>query len=387
MKIVNQLVRNDMVVSKAYAAPDADQSKIGLHLNENLLMSKDYSGILMDGLNVEDLCLYPYGNDLQMREAVAKRHGVDVSQIFTNNGSSAIIQQIFYASLTNEECILTVDPTWLYYSSLAANIGAKTHLSPLIHNQKEFFFDIDDLIAKANTLFPKIIVICSPNNPTGNLISVEDVKRLCLQVPEGTMVLLDEAYSDFFESNECIVGSLIRDHENLVVIKTFSKAFGLAGIRVGYGVCNASLAEFICKDRPAFGISILSQKIVANALKFGGEHMQGMRRELALSSRYLVNTLAEFKEWHLYNSSCNFVLIRHDYFSGNHISTILKQHNYLVKELVVAGNPNYIRLTLPPLDMLKKVVDLLLSIGKEKSKADEMAAVQIADHNDWEKII
>lgn len=386
MRIVSKLVRNDMVISKAYAAPVADRSKVGLHLNENLLMSKDYPRKLMDGLNVEDLCLYPSGNDVKVREAIAQRHDVDVSQVFTNNGSSAIVQQIFYASLTNEESILTVDPTWQYYSSLAANIGAKTYLSPLIHNQEAFFFDVDDLIEKANTFSPKIIAICSPNNPTGNRIPLDQLKRLCSQVPEGTMVLLDEAYSDFFESDEGIVGALIRDHENLVVIKTFSKAFGLAGIRVGYGVCNASLAEFLCKDRPAFGISTLSQKIVANALEFGSEHMQRMRQELALSTRYLADTLAVHKEWNLYDSSCNFVLIRHAHFSGHHIANALKQHNYLVKELVVAGNPNYIRLTLPPLDTLKKVVDILLSIDQEKSEADEMVVVRVADHNDWEKI-
>lgn len=201
---------------------------------------------LLSNLNDYQWNRYPEINGENLRKKLAKKLQLSKTQIIIGKGSNEVIQAITTATLTNGDIVCHLSPTFTIYSLLSQQRGAKIVESKL---DSEFNVVLEDLINKSS--MAKLTFIANPNSPTGRLLPVEIIKKVAEQT--SGLVIVDEAYIDFSEGSAV---SLIENFDNIIITRTFSKAWSLASFRLGYGIMNDALASEIQKCMLPFNIDI-----------------------------------------------------------------------------------------------------------------------------------
>lgn len=284
---------------------------------------------------IKDLSLYPEGSGAKLREGIAKKWRIKPENIILGNGSNEIIELILHAFLNEGEEVITCKPSFLVYFLTAKVCNAKIIEVPLNY----YTFDLD-AIAKKITPRTKVIFISNPNNPTGTIVDKEAVERFMRRVPANVIVVFDEAYVEF--TNPKRFPRSIKYIKNSVILRTFSKIYGLAGLRIGYGVASAEVVELLNKVRQPFNVNSLAQVAALAALKDDAyrHHMIGMVRE---GKRYFYK---EFYKLGLFYvpSEANFVLVKVG--DGNKIFKKLLQKGIIVRPMVEYQLPEFIRVTI-----------------------------------------
>jgi len=270
---------------------DFEAQKVFLDANENPFMS--------------DANRYPDPLQRRLKRILAKVKGVKVDQILLGNGSDEVLDLIFrtFCEPGQDEVIL-LPPTYGMYAVLAQLNNVKAVNVPLDQN---FELNIAGIMSSVNQK-TKVIFVCSPNNPTGNAIPQGQIKSLLDQF--SGLVVVDEAYIDFSKGGTAI--SLLNEYPRLVVCQTFSKAYGLAGIRLGIGFAHPSIIEFFNKIKPPYNINVLSQKKALESLKDTSiveRQVQELIKERQKMEKELL-TLGFVKK--IYPSDANFLLVGMD---------------------------------------------------------------------------
>jgi histidinol-phosphate aminotransferase len=211
---------------------------------------------------------YPDGHKL--RAALAKHHGVGIEELVLGNGSNELIDLICRTFAGAVKHAVYPDPSFVCYRSctVAADIpGTEVPLRGDVH------YDIDALIAAVR---PEtgLLFLANPNNPTGAYVGRADLEKLLRSVPEHTLVVLDEAYVEFADAPDFVSALELRElHHNLIVLRTFSKAYGLAALRVGYGIAPAQVVDYLDRVRAPFNVSSVGLAAAIAALA-DQEHLQ-----------------------------------------------------------------------------------------------------------------
>ena len=205
------------------------------------------------------LNLYPDDNYTQLKEAIVNYIGCKIENISVGNGSSELLDLCVKTFVDTNELILSLDPTFSMYSIYAKIVNSR-YIGAGEGN--DFTINVDDVIKSIKENNPKLTIICNPNNPTGTTIKRDDVLRIVKST--DNVVIVDEAYMEF--SNESVVDE-IENYDNLIVVKTMSKAFSMAGIRTGYLIANEELVKTIEKVRPPYNLNSISALLATKALK------------------------------------------------------------------------------------------------------------------------
>ena len=205
------------------------------------------------------LNLYPDDNYTQLKEAIVNYIGCKIENISVGNGSSELLDLCVKTFVDTNELILSLDPTFSMYSIYAKIVNSR-YIGAGEGN--DFTINVDDVIKSIEENDPKLTIICNPNNPTGTTIKRDDVIRIVKST--DNVVIVDEAYMEF--SNESVVDE-IENYDNLIVVKTMSKAFSMAGIRTGYLIANEELVKTIEKVRPPYNLNSISALLATKALK------------------------------------------------------------------------------------------------------------------------
>ncbi len=205
------------------------------------------------------LNLYPDDNYTQLKEAIVNYIGCKIENISVGNGSSELLDLCVKTFVDTNELILSLDPTFSMYSIYAKIVNSR-YIGAGEGN--DFTINVDDVIKSIEENDPKLTIICNPNNPTGTIIKRDDVLRIVKST--DNVVIVDEAYMEF--SNESVVDE-IENYDNLIVVKTMSKAFSMAGIRTGYLIANEELVKTIEKVRPPYNLNSISALLATKALK------------------------------------------------------------------------------------------------------------------------
>ena len=203
---------------------------------------------------------YPSSSQSKVKQAIATYKKVNLNQVAIGNGSDELIDLLIRCFCEpKQDNILICEPTFGMFKVYAQLNNVEVLNSPL--KKESFLFD-EQVILKTTNLRTKLIFICTPNNPTGTSISIEQLKTIALNF--NGIVVVDEAYIDFSEKASAL--SLITEFENILVLQTFSKAWGLAALRVGVAYGNPSIIEILNKVRPPFNINSNSQELILKAL-------------------------------------------------------------------------------------------------------------------------
>lgn len=246
---------------------------------------------------------YPNEEYLSLIEQIADNYSVSENQILLGNGSSEIIEKIFHTFGGDNNKIIYPAPSFsMYkiYAKAAEAVGIEFGLD------KNFDLNVDNFIEKIRAENVNIAVICNPNNPTGNFIKLADIEKILQNI--DCALLIDEAYIEF--CGESAV-NLIRTYKNLIVARTFSKAYGLAGARVGYMIANADITKIIAKTFMPYHMNSLSLAVADIIFQMRDEFVPRIQMTIAERKR-MFDRLSEIKNLEIFPSQTNFILIRHE---------------------------------------------------------------------------
>jgi histidinol-phosphate aminotransferase len=283
--------------AKQYGLSPADIVK--LNFNENLYMPRaKLVALLKDVADECDLRLYPQEEEEKLREAITEYLTVRQGCVAVGNSSDEVMDRITRLFLERGDKAVTFAPTFSVFRYCVKYQGADYATVPL---QRGFKLDVEAM-REAFTPETKLLYLCSPNNPTGNQFGMEEVEFLIEEFPG--IVMVDEAYGEYADYS---VVPLISKYENLVVLRTFSKAFGLAGLRLGYAVANPLLVRAINKMPAPYAINIVTLTMGRKLLENVGVMRESVSALKAERGK-LINALNEIRGVEAFDSRANFAL-------------------------------------------------------------------------------
>lgn len=230
---------------------------------------------------VGDLALYPDGNGYELKLALSRRYGVDMSSLVLGNGSNDVLELVSLAFLGEGKSAVHSQHAFVVYALATQARGARGIQVPA----SEYGHDLSAM-AKAIEPDTRVVWIANPNNPTGTFIPSSGIEAFLKQVPEHVLVVLDEAYNEYLPPDaRADTARWVKRHPNLIVSRTFSKAYGLAGLRIGYAVAHPSVADIMNRVRQPFNVNSLGLVAATAALddmefvaKSYAENLQGLRQ-------------------------------------------------------------------------------------------------------------
>jgi histidinol-phosphate aminotransferase len=285
---------------------------------------------------VERAHFYPDGGGFYLREAIAEQFGFQRENVILGNGSNEIIEFIGHAFLRPGDEVITARHAFAVYALMAQLFDARVIEVP----DPGFSHDLDAMAA-AITPRTREVFITNPNNPTGTMVSQEEIDRFMNVVPDHVVVVFDEAYYEFVENPPDTLKYVRAGRENVVVLRTFSKIQGLAGLRIGYGLGAKNIVSVLQKTRQPFNANSIAQAgAIAGLLDL--EH-QRKTRELTLVGRaYLEEQFAALGLEYV-PSHANFVLVKVG--DGNAVFKALMAKGIIVRAMASYQLPDWIRVT------------------------------------------
>lgn len=327
---IEQLIRKEIFGLSLYEVESIlprkpDEKVTKLDLNENFAVASDVVGkLLVDVCQDIDIRLYPSLYSAMAIKAISNFSGFSESEISVGNGADDVSDSLMKVFVKKGWKVLVVEPTFAMYTFFTQLYGGKKVTALLKPN---FELDVNGILEKCDEQ-TSMLIICSPNNPTGNQFKKGDVKKI-LQDFNG-VVVVDEAYVDFAEYS---VIDWVRKFDNLVVLRSFSKTFGLAGIRSGFLVSNKSIVEYVKRVTPPFDVNIVTQRLIALALQ-NWNYFQQRIKYIVKERGWLGNALAKIDGTIPYSSDANFILfkITKNNLSSSTVKKRLESRNVLVKD-------------------------------------------------------
>jgi|SRR5690554_1911251 len=251
---------------------------IKLASNENPLGPSPKAMAAIEGL-LPELALYPDGNGFELKKTLAEKHGVGMDQITLGNGSNDVLVLLAEAFLTPAHNAIYSQYSFAVYPIAIQAIGASHKMVPALDwdNASPLGCDLAAMQAAIDGQ-TRMIFIANPNNPTGSFLPADDLFNFIKSVPKDVIMVLDEAYLEYSPESERVDGSQwLNEFDNLVITRTFSKAYGLAGLRVGYSLSHPDIANILNRIRQPFNVNSLALKAAEAAIsddKFIASSMQ-----------------------------------------------------------------------------------------------------------------
>lgn len=265
--------------------------------------------------------LYPDTDSIELRTTIANHYNKSIDEIVVGVGSDQLINMIINAFVEREQKVLYPYPSFGMYKDatiIAGGIPVKFDLN------QEFDYDIEKLISTVKQETIKIVFLCTPNNPTGNVIPRSDIIKI-LENCQDSIVVIDEAYAEF--SGETSM-DLISYYDNLIILRTFSKAYSLAGIRCGYSISSTKVSYELNKVKPPYNLSSFSQMVAKLVLEEVQESIKNINYIIEQRD-YLFSQMSKIKNIKVYPSKANFLLFSSK--KSNNIYLELRKRGILVR--------------------------------------------------------
>jgi histidinol-phosphate aminotransferase len=281
---------------------------------------------------------YPDGRATALRELLAERHGLDADQFVVGNGANELMQAATYVLVHPGEEMVIAWPSYVLHPVMAYRAGAKPVLVPL----RDGSADIDAML-EAITPRTRAVVLCNPNDPTGTYVPASEVSRLLAGLPEQVHLLVDEAFIEFqdVEDRDAVLALAAQDPRALV-FRTFSKIYGLSGLRIGYAAGSPDAAELLSTLGPALGVNSLSEAAARHALARGDAEISKRRAQVLEQRARLGESLARFPVSGP-PSQANFVWLSAAGMSGLELAARLQRGQVVVAAGQSLGDEEHVR--------------------------------------------
>jgi len=330
-----------------------------LNNNENFLGPAPAAQEIIRRFDPAQAAVYPSGDVYHLRYRLAESLGLHPNQILAGNGANETITAVIKAFCQQGDNIITADKTFAVYEWVAEFSGFEARLVPL----DDFTFSDEGMLERIDER-TKLLFVCNPNNPTGTYWNEARLKGFLNRVDGRQIVVLDEAYFEFVEKPDYPNGvNLLSDYPNLVVLRTFSKMYGLAGLRLGYLIGSPEVVDVIRKTCIVYSVNTLVQTAALAALE-DKDHIQRTRAVVEEGKRFLERELTDLG-LSLVVGEGNFMMVRLP-ISDSLAYRKLMPRGLMVRTMTGFRFPNWIRISMGPMEALRALVEALGEILGEK---------------------
>ena len=291
----------------------------------------------LKNFDINKLCfytrIYDEGKKSILSVFLSELYDIDETQVLLGYGGEDILKQAVHYFLTEEDgnkTMLIPKFSWWYYKSIADEVNGRTLQYPLYEDGNTFKYDfaaMKDMIQKEN---PKILLLASPNNPTGNGLTPEELDELLAEVPAKTKVLIDEAYASFVSTDTRYIKELVNKYPNLIISRTLSKFYGLPGLRMGFGFMSKELEKFSKYSNKYLGYNRISEDIAIAALK-SDTHYRNIAKLMNEDRAHYEKEIGVLPGFKVYESVANFILIKYPITLKEALQKAFAEQSYKVK--------------------------------------------------------
>lgn len=299
--------------------------------------------------------LYPDAGCFRLREALSRRLGVDPDHILVTHGADEAFDLLAYAFLNRGDRVVVGDPTFSSYELAARTMGAEVRRIPL----RDYRQDIPAMLGAVDAR-TKMVILCSPLNPTGTTVSAAELEEVLSSLPSRVLLVLDEAYLEYVtDPAHPDALQYFSRYPGMVITRTFSKIYGLAGLRVGYALCSSPVREALEKVKLPFNVNRLAQ-VAAEAALRDEEHLTRSREMNEVGKRFLYRVLEE-NGFDYVPTQANFILVK----NGNcpDLFQALLRRGIIVRDGGALGIPGHVRITIGDQEQNRRLEKALREIA------------------------
>jgi histidinol-phosphate aminotransferase len=329
---------------------------IKLASNENLL-GPSPKAVAAIRKELRNIYLYPEGPCTVLRQALARKFSLPEGMVVISNGADNLILMIACAFVDEGNEVVMADPTFSVYTNVTQIMGGR----PIKVRLKDFTHDLDSMLKKVNRK-TKLVFICNPNNPTGTTNSQKSFDHFLSKLPKQVIVVLDEAYGDFVEDSFYPNGlDYIKERKQVILLRTFSKVYGLAGLRIGYALGREDLVDCLYQVRDPFPVHRLAQVAAVAALN-DEDHAIKSIQLVYEGKRYLYKELDKMGVSYV-PSQANFIFIDFEKDSEEVFQALLRE-GIIIRPGKIWDYPTFARVTIGRIEDNQRFIKALKKIFK-----------------------
>lgn len=298
---------------------------------------------------------YPDSGCFYLKQKLAEKLGLEESNLIIANGSDELIVLALRAFVDEGEEVVIAKPTFLIYElqARAENVNIRTVAL------KDFRYDLPKM-KEAITDKTKLVFIANPDNPTGSYVTTDEVEDFMKGLPENVLVFFDEAYFELVDAEDFPKTINYLNRKNVIITRSFSKAYGLSGLRVGYGISSPDLIGYLDRVREPFNVNSLAQ-VGAFAALDDRQHLERFKTLIQKGKAFLYSLFDELGLSYI-KSAANFILVRVD--GAQDLTNLLLERGVIVRDMKAWGLDNFIRVTIGTMDENKRFAQALKGIVK-----------------------
>lgn len=343
-----------------YIAGEQPQDKkyVKVNTNENPYPPSPKVEALLSSFDAKKLRLYPDPNNRKLKQAIANKYGLTENNVFVGNGSDEVLAMCFPTFFDNDDSSSVVgfaDITYSFYKVWTKMFSIKREILPLDDDYKINIADYKNSSANG-------FIICNPNAPTGIALGRLELIELIEECPDK-LFIIDEAYADFAN---CSVANFVGQYKNLIVVKTFSKSYGLAGIRCGFALANEKLINglnTIKNSINSYTVNAISEAIAIESFN-DTSYLAETIDKIIVTREETADKLRELG-FEVLPSSSNFLFAKHDTFNASEIYFQLKEQGVLVRHFISERIDNFVRITIGTPEETKHMLKVMKQILKK----------------------
>lgn len=327
---------------------------IKLASNENPLgCSPKVKKVLIE--TVEETQLYPDASNFELKEVISKQLGVKHNEVFCGAGSDLLIRVICSTFLEIGDESIMAEITFPRYEESVKIMGGIPVIIPMKNNGLDIEQMVDSITDKT-----KIIWLCNPNNPTGTIFKKAELEKILPRIPEGIIIIMDEAYIEYVTDKDYPDSiELLKEYPNMIILRTFSKAYGLASLRCGYGIAHEDLVKYFNTIIGPFDVNLYAQKAAATAMR--DQEFLKLVHENNIKGRDFLYKSFEKLGMPYIKTNANFIMANTN-LDDKDVFTNLIKRGIIIRPGHLLGMPGWIRVSIGSMWENEKFIEVLSEI-------------------------
>ena len=346
-----------------YAGVPTEQNTGRLHYNENLYGPSPKCLETLKETTLTDLYLYESTATEDLKEVLSAEIGIPQDNLFINNGSAENLKSIISVIARPGDTVMLPDPGWSYYYGIADYRFLNIVRYNIVEQGSKCSHDIANIRELVEKHDPRILLITTPAMPTGNKMADEDLEDLIRSYPD-TLVIVDEAYYGFTDYT-LDIKRLIETYDNVVFSRTFSKYYGLANLRVGYGFCSTELKKVLWLDMPLHRLPHIVKRMAIAALQ-DKEYYADIEAKIKRSRQKLSDRLNQIEGVTVFESDATFVYIGMVGYDVEKIQRIVGEKGYMIRVFMGSGE-KHLRITIGTEEMMDELIEIMVKAIEEST--------------------
>ena len=292
-----------------------------------------------------------------LSERLAAQYHVDEKQVVLGYGGEDLLKQAVHCYVHQGDRIMIPSYSWWYYKKISDEIGGVKVEYPIVEDTDTFRYDIEGMMRVYRDEKPKLVLISSPNNPTGNRLEIEEM-RAVLRETRNAVVVVDEAYTLFHDSDHAYRKELLEEFPNVLIIRTFSKYYALAGVRIGFALMGKNHDHFLTFGARYLGYNRVSERIAIAALD-SEPYYADLCRKINADKEMFFNEFNRLPGFQAYRSYSNFILVRIPPAIKDGLKAYLTERGMIVKFMAEDGLFNHIRISIGTQEQDRALMDMV----------------------------